>query len=814
MPREAAATAPRRSATPDRGDCFSVKRAAMIGVAVLGWLMAGATSALADPGPRGEAILDESGARVSGELLVDASLVAPGGPVRIGVLLGLEPGWHVYWKNPGDAGAAPELTWNAPGSEIGPIQWPAPRVFREAEGLLTTFGYEDDVLLASSAVVAEDATGSWNLEVDVDFVACKIECIPGRIQLADTIPVSETCADAPASIRQRFELAASRLPRTPESLGASVEVRASRGAAAAGDDIALVLEITSCHERDPECRPWTLDAAYANEAFMPAEKSGLRLSALGLSRAPAAATDSRRGFSLVMDAHVFEDEPRLVGQRLRGVVPLARADGEAHLLVAVPIALEPEGDSSTAFEVIAALPSAPTNGEPANPADPKRSRPSLALALVLGLLGGLILNLMPCVLPVLAIKIFAITDLARAERGHVVRHGLAYLAGVVASMWALAAVVVALRVAGAAVGWGFQLQNPIFLAAISTVLVVFALNLFGAFEITLQPSGPRLGTSAGPSPPSRSFFEGTLAVALATPCTAPFLGTAVGFAFASSGLVIFCVFTAIGVGLAAPFVLVALVPGWARFVPRSGPWMLRVRQVLAFALLATVAWLAWVAGRALGVDAQSLLIAYLIVVALLVWTFGIAQAAARPRLARLLALATLAFVVVSLAAAPSDPPPAVASSREIASSPDGIPWSVFDSAAIARERAAGRPVFVGFTADWCITCKVNETVVLSQDAVREELERWGYASFKADWTTRDDAITLELAEWGRAGVPMYVVYPADPGKEPELLPELLTLDATLEVLREAGRGAGDREGMRRGGLAVRLARETESTASR
>jgi len=366
---------------------------------------------------------------------------------------------------------------------------------------------------------------------------------------------------------------------------------------------------------------------------------------------------------------------------------------------------------------------------------------------------------------------------------------MAYLAGVVASMWALAAVVVAFRAAGTAVGWGFQLQNPVFLAGICTVLVVFALNLFGAFQITLQPSGPNLGHSPGPSSPSRSFFEGALAVALATPCTAPFLGTAVGFAFASSDLVILVVFTAIGVGLAAPFVLVALVPGWARFVPRPGPWMLRVRQALAFALLATVAWLAWVTGRALGADAQSLLVAYLLVVALLVWTFGIAQAAARPGLARLLGAATLAFVVTALAAAPSDPPPGV-SSRGIAASSDNIPWTAFDPAAIARERAAGRPVFVGFTADWCITCKVNETVVLSQQAVREELERWGYASFKADWTRRDDAITLELAEWGRAGVPMYIVYPADPGREPELLPELLTLDATLEVLREAGRDKG------------------------
>ncbi len=766
----------------------------MIGIAVLGLLLLSASSALAiaAPGPRGETTVGKSRARVGAELLVEAAQVAPGDHVRIGVLLELEPGWHIYWKNPGDAGAATGLHWRAPESEIGPIQWPAPRVFREAEGALKTFGYEDDVLLVSPAVVAPNATESWDLEVDVDFVACKIECIPGRIQLADVIPVDVTFSPAASEIRERFDLAASRLPRTPETLELAVEARASQGAAVAGDDFALVLEITSCHERGRDCSPWTLDAAYSSEAFIPAERSDMRLTSLGLSNPPTAASDSTRGFSLVMNAHAFEDAPQLAAQRLRGVIPLARADGKAHLALDVPIAPHPDGGSSAAFEVIAALPSTPDDGEHASAAGRRRGPPTLALALVLALLGGLILNLMPCVLPVLAIKIFAITDLARAERGHVVHHGLAYLAGVVASMWALAAVVVALRAAGAAVGWGFQLQDPLFLAVICTVLVVFALNLFGAFEITLQPSGPDLGQSAGPSPASRSFFEGTLAVALATPCTAPFLGTAVGFAFASSGLVIFSVFTAIGIGLAAPFVLVALVPGWARFVPRPGPWMLRVRQVLAFALLATVAWLAWVAGRALGVDAQSLLIAYLLVVALLAWTIGIAQAAARHGLSRGLAGATLAFVVAALAVAPSDPSPGVASSGRVATSRDGIPWAAFDPTAIARERAAGRPVFVEFTADWCITCKVNQAVVLSQDAVRDELERWGYASFKADWTTRDDAITLELAEWGRAGVPMYVVYPADPGKAPVLLGELLTLDATLEALREAGRGKGVR----------------------
>jgi thiol:disulfide interchange protein DsbD len=253
--------------------------------------------------------------------------------------------------------------------------------------------------------------------------------------------------------------------------------------------------------------------------------------------------------------------------------------------------------------------------------------------------------------------------------------------------------------------------------------------------------------------------------------------------------VIFAVFMSIGVGLAAPYLLVTLVPGWARFVPRPGAWMLRVREALGFSLLATVAWLAWVAARTIGVDAQGLLLGHLVAIAFLVWIFGAAQAAARPIAARAIAAATVAFVVVSLASLPLAPTPRDAS-RTAEPSPDGIEWLTFDPSAIARERAAGRPVFVDFTADWCITCKVNEMVVLSDVAVSDELTRWNFATFKADWTLRDDEIARELAKWGRAGVPIYLVYPADPGKEPKLLPELLTLDATLEALRAAGSAAG------------------------
>ncbi|MEE2678689.1 MAG: thioredoxin family protein [Myxococcota bacterium] len=780
----------KRSAKPAiRG---SLAQLALIGVALLPWLAASASAA--DPGPRGEAALGSGDARVAAELLVDAASVAPGDRVRVGVLFDLDPGWHLYWRNPGDAGSPPKFVWRATDAAIEPTQWPAPRVFQEADGLLTTFGYENDVLLASDALVSQDTQGTWRLEVDTGFVACRVECVPGKIQLAKEVPLSVRTTPPPPEIRARFERAASRLPRTPESLGVAVNARASRAAADMGDDVPLVLEVLSCvdsaADSGAECRPWTLDASNAEGAFFPLEEANLGFSALGLARPPAAQAENTRGFSLALNAHAFENEPHVDRQRLRGVVPISGPSGNTHLAVDVPITHAETADPA-AFEVVVALPSQPAGAEHSIGAETPGGLgpPSLAWALVLGLIGGLILNLMPCVLPVLAIKVFGIADLARADRSHVVQHGVAYLAGVLASMAALASVVVALRAAGTAVGWGFQLQDPGFLAVICTLLVVFAMNLFGAFEITLQPSGPNLGPNTGPTSPARSFFEGSLAVALATPCTAPFLGTAVGFAFASSGTVIFAVFTAIGVGLAAPYVLVTLVPGWARLVPRPGAWMLRVRQVLGFSLLATVVWLAWVAGRAIGVDAQALLLAHLIAIAFLLWVFGAVQATARPMAARAIAAVIVALAVGSLTALPLAPAPRERSD-DAASSPGGINWLAFDPLAIDRERAAGRPVFVDFTADWCITCKVNEAVVLSNAAVQEELARWEFATFKADWTLRDDGITQALAQWGRAGVPMYLVYPADPTKPPQLLPELLTLGATVEALRAAGQ-AGD-----------------------
>jgi len=343
-------------------------------------------------------------------------------------------------------------------------------------------------------------------------------------------------------------------------------------------------------------------------------------------------------------------------------------------------------------------------------------------------------------------------------------------------------VVISLRSAGVSVGWGFQFQEPRFLVAISALLVLFALNLFGVFEIDAPNTGSTLVlSSAGPL--RRSFFEGLLAVVLATPCTAPFLGTAVGFAFAGSGLQIVAIFCAIGRGLAAPVVAASLVPAWARFVPRSGMWMVHLRTALGFSLLATVVWMLWLLGGAGGSGTLVAVVALLIGLGFVAWLFGVAQHAERRVWSRGAGTALLASAVIGVALLPIEPTEGGADrSSAVAHFAGEQP---FAHAAVSGELAAGRPVFVFFTADWFLTCKVNERFVLSEASVRSEFERLDVATFKADWTRRDDVIRAELERHGRAGVPMYLVYRPSAPTEPRVLPELLTEEALLGALRWA-----------------------------
>ncbi|MDJ0850204.1 MAG: thioredoxin family protein [Myxococcota bacterium] len=468
--------------------------------------------------------------------------------------------------------------------------------------------------------------------------------------------------------------------------------------------------------------------------------------------------------------HYKKGDAGLAAERtLRAEVELLACAAEcipAELVLERPLATTPAEGSHRA-EITALFAAA-------LPAEATARPTSVWKALVLGLIGGLILNLMPCVLPVLAIKAFSLAEVARHGPRQALPHAVAYATGVLGSMLLLALLVVGLRSAGTAVGWGFQFQEPRYIAAISAVLVLFAVNFFGAFEFGGAPMRlASLGASAVGA--RRSFFDGLLTVALATPCSAPFLGTAAGFAFASPAPATIAVFLSIGVGLAAPLTLVALVPGSASRLPKAGPWMAELRAALGFVLLGAVVWLNWVAARSLDAAAMATLWVFLLAVGFLSWLYGRLQN--RGRTPRPLLASAVAGTVLALGLG------ALRVQVETPGAPAGP--GVWSREAVAEELRAGRAAFVVFTADWCITCKVNERLVLANERVKSELDRLDVAVFEADWTLRDEHIRAELARHGRSGVPLYLVFSPDEPERPMLLPEVLSVGRVVDALREA-----------------------------
>ena len=668
--------------------------------------------------------------RVELRLLVDPT-PAPGRVARVGVLFTLDPGWHVYWRNPGEAGLPTRLAFELEGGQLGPVAWPAPEVFRDADAGLTSYGYADTVLLASDLVRLGETGAGRQLRATADFLICNDQCIPGEVEL--TRDLDEALAEAndaqAARTHALFVEFAARVPQSAAALGVDVGIDGIEKPAREGEPVRARLSVRG---------------AVASAAFIPESSHSL------------ATSDATGNGPLTLAVEG-------VDARLAGVLELRGRDGGVRF-VALDLPLEPD----------------PATVAPAGGAT------SLAAALALALLGGLILNLMPCVLPVLALKAFGLAELGGRSRREVAGHAFGYVAGIEITLLALAALVIALRAAGTYVGWGFQFQEPRFALAISLVLVGFALNLFGVFEIGAPTSLAGVGEQA--SGWRRSFFDGLLAVVLATPCSAPFLGTAVGFAFAGSAASVALIFAAIGLGLAAPIAAVALVPATARFMPRSGPWMAKLRAGLGFALLASACWTLWIFGRSAGVDALAGALMLCVALGVSVWVYGLFQAAERGGrglvLATAIALAAL-FALRPVWHAPSADPMAATPGGDAEAS-----WKRFDRDAIASELAGGRPVFVDFTATWCLTCAVNERTVIASAPVKQELSRRGYALFRADWTRRDEAIRRELARFGRAGVPLYVVYDPDSPDAPRVLSELLTVDGLLDALRsKVDRGA-------------------------
>ncbi len=699
-----------------------------------------------------EAAVDGGDARAVLTLLSENASVTAGGRSHVGVHFALDPGWHVYFRNPGEAAVGTELTFRAEGARMDVARFPAPKRLVDASGTITTFGYEDEVLFVAAATIADDAAGEVRIEATADFLVCHIECIPGRVTLSRTLPVESVARAADAPTAARFANTRAALPVMAPDATFALDTRALRP----GDTARAAFAV-----RCSECAD--LDRVRPDDAFFPDR-------VVGVSVVPVALRLEGDHAVVELSLRANPDDPR-TDQIVSGLLTLPTSSGRRAFELSAAL---PRGRATDARIAVASpwLAAEATMGPTPAP------EASLWWMLVLAFLGGLVLNVMPCVLPVLALKVFGLMAIAGDAPRIRATHALVYALGIVVTFLALAGVVIGLRSVGIAVGWGFQLQDPRFAALLAAVVVVLALGLFDVYSLGVD--GTRLANEVsrtGGLP--RAFGEGVLAVVLATPCSAPFLGTAVGFALSRESHVIALVFAAVGVGLATPFVLLALIPGASRILPKPGAWMIVLERLLGFVLLGTAVWLVWIVGEVTGVEGMTRALLFTLACAFATWTIAsVRDAGTTPR--RVVRTSALVALVASGVWLARDVPRAVA-----------VPETsrVWSDEAVRTHLGEGRIVFVDFTAAWCITCKANERLVLGSDAVRARFADANVVTLVGDYTTHDPRIADVLARFGKAGVPLYLVYAPSSPDRPEVLPELLNESLVLRAITRAQGGS-------------------------
>jgi thiol:disulfide interchange protein len=672
------------------------------------------------------------------ELVADVSTVKPGEPFWVGLRQTIRPKWHIYWKNPGESGLPTEITWTLPpGAKADPIVWPTPILFDV--GGITNYGFKDESTLLVRITPPADLAGPLKLEAAANWLVCEDVCIPEEGKFELTLPSGTAATPAPPATRTLFEQARRNVPTDSPW-------PTRYGVAQSGDPTLII-----------DAKGLKADTI-SNVYFFPAEWGPI-------------ATMAKQ--NATVDANGIR-------------IPLKRGDAKTALplLLAGTLVLTEktaDGTVKQAFDVSAKLDPAFTPSSASLAGAVGSEELSLVQALLFALLGGLILNLMPCVFPVLAMKAAAFARLAGHDRAEMRRDGLAYTAGVLVSFAAMAAIVLAIRSAAGEVSWGFQFQSPIFSLLIAYLFFVVGLNLSGVFEVGNRLAGVGQGLVARGGT-TGAFFTGVLAVIVATPCTAPFMAAALGFALAQPAPATVAVLLAMGLGLALPYLALSMTPALQRLMPRPGPWMDRLRQFLAFPMYASAVWMIWVLTQQTGADGVLYALGGMVLIAFAIWLLRAGSTASVGTWLRrgLAAVAVLLAFGVTLKL--EDRPATAASASGNASGGvnfDG--WERFSRARMAEAVAAGKPVFVDFTAAWCITCLVNERVALETTASRKAFEQAGVVKLKGDWTNRDPEITGVLKELGRAGVPLYL-YWAPGAEKPKILPQVLTEAMILSEL--------------------------------
>jgi len=698
----------------------------LIALAAFGCLIAaGSVRGQAGPG---------EGPHAKVTLVSETVSVTPGQKLRLALREEIQPGWHTYWVNPGDSGLPTAIDWSLPpGFAASPIAWPTPQ--RIPYGPLVSYGYEHEVMLPVTVDIPAglEAGSSVALTGHASWLVCADVCVPEESDVKLVLPV----APGPAAPDPRWTTAFAELQeRLPTANPFPTVITAN------ADSIQIRIE--------------TGDAGKLRDImFFPADEGVVD------NDTPPRASTGRDGIEVALARSGPKTKPVT---SLHGVLAFRdTSTGEAGVRRSIEISapVSPGAASATSPARIAGL--------------------GLVEALLLALAGGIVLNLMPCVLPVLSIKALSLIKHAQGARREVRLQGLAYGAGVLVSFGLVGGTLIAFRAAGAEIGWGFQLQSPIFLTIMIYVLFAVGLSLSGVFSFGDGLAGLGSGLAARKGY-SGSFFTGALATLVATPCTAPFMAAAIGFAITQPWYVSLAVFEAIGAGLALPYLVLSFSPGARRLLPKPGAWMNGFKQLLAFPVYGTAVWLAFVLASEAGSIGIAAALSGLVLIAFAAWLYeAVRLGTGRARVLGLAASAIAVIAALALAKIPGENGGS-AVVPETAST-GGAGWQPFSGARLAALRAEGRPVFIDFTADWCITCKVNERVALNDPAVKQAFDAAGVATLRGDWTLRDGEITRVLEANGRGGVPLYLYYPASKDAAPVVLPQILTADAVVKTVR-------------------------------
>lgn len=682
------------------------------------------------------------GEHVDAELVAEMTAVAPGQNIWVALRLDHMENWHTYWKNPGDAGRATEINWNLPeGVTASDIIWPTPERFVLPADLID-FGYEDEIFLLTQLSVPANYQGdSLAVSANVQWLECEDICIPGGAVVNLSIPILTT-----EEITQNqtwaegFAITRASLPTSDVAFSSTFSI--SDGA------LNILIQATEPifeNTRDIMFIPGEHRVFnYLADQEITYQLSSLQMSQLHhprLSEAPEAVT----GLLLVTDN---------TGQQ-----------------IAYEIAAAPDGINLPDLSLLAANANSTLGSTSV-------SEMSLILVFAFALLGGMILNLMPCVFPVLSLKVLSLASSSKSTQQEKRLHGLAYAAGVIVAFLILASVLLALQAGGAMIGWGFHLQSPWFISILVFLFFVMGLSMSGVVEFgtSIMGVGTELQDKDGYS---GSFFTGILASVVASPCTAPFMGAALGFAFTQPPLIALAVFFSLGLGMALPFLLISFNPTLSSLLPHPGKWMLTFKQFLAFPLYATVVWLLWVLGNQTGADGMALVIACCVLLALASWLYQRRLTISSIFWRYTNVAIILLCLVITLSVLRS---PLLETQSLTQTIGEDAAYENYSNARLAELRNQGKPVFVNMTASWCITCLVNERVVLSSGEFVSALEANNVTYLKGDWTNNDPEITAVLRSYETSGVPLYLMYPADPSKPAEVLPQILTTSIMLAAL--------------------------------